>query len=682
MGCGYFGGKALKNRPEVDGLRALAVVPVVFYHAGIETFSGGFAGVDVFFVISGFLISYIIIEEKRNNTFELISFYQRRARRILPALLFVSGSCIPFAWFLMADSALDKFGAGLIGLSVMASNIMFWTQAGYFEETSDLNPILHTWSLSIEGQFYIFFPILMILLWRFNSKKIFFALFLIAFASLCLAEWGWRNKPVANFYLMPTRIWELIAGSLVAIVIHMRKVKPNDLYAGIGLFLIFSAYYFYDGTTPFPSTFTLAPVVGTALVLLFASEHSYIGKLLKVRPLVFIGLLSYSIYLWHQPIFAFYRLYTKEIELDWLTIFIVLVVTVSFSFLTWRFLETPFRVKGLKSRHSVPFLWLGFSFLLILTGTLSRKGASSSEYQMALDLHANEFVYFENMDERKFIEGRLFYPLEKAEALVVGSSRLMELGPEILGEEMLGLTVSGASVEDDIAIGLEAFSKIGYEKIYIAADPWLLNLHSGQDRYKTIEAMYFHWIENLHAGGGVDSFLNPGINADPIHPVAGFLSTVRRGFVSDAKYRIPSHGRIEGVAKKSKNGIHIYNKRFAERGSVDIQRILKQLHYGMDNFVYDDHAIKELELFVNYLKAKGVEVTFVLVPYHPVLYNEMKSNYAVFLEVEKWFREFASSNRANIVGSYDPNIFECEGYEFYDGMHAKVSCLHKVFSVE
>jgi peptidoglycan/LPS O-acetylase OafA/YrhL len=218
----------LKYRAEIDGLRALAVVPVILFHAGFELFSGGFVGVDVFFVISGYLTTTILIKDIENKRFSIVNFYERRARRIFPALFCVMLACIPFAWILLSDAALQKFGNGLIGVSLFLSNVVFWRQQGYFDESAELNPILHTWSLAVEEQYYVLFPIFLLLAWRFGKNRVFWMIAVMAAISLLVSEWGWRNQATANFYLAPTRAWELFAGSLAAFIVQKQGVQKNN----------------------------------------------------------------------------------------------------------------------------------------------------------------------------------------------------------------------------------------------------------------------------------------------------------------------------------------------------------------------------------------------------------------------------------------------------------------------
>ncbi|MDC0992886.1 acyltransferase [Alphaproteobacteria bacterium] len=243
----------MKHRAEIDGLRALAVVPVILFHAGFELFSGGFVGVDVFFVISGYLITTIIIEDLANKRFSIIHFYERRARRILPALCFVMMICVPFAWTLLSAASLNKFGNGLIGVSVFLSSVVFWRQQGYFAESAELNPILHTWSLAVEEQYYVLFPLFLVLAWRFGKSRVFWMIVVIASISLLLSEWGWRNKETANFYLAPTRAWELFAGSIAAFIVQKQEVQKNNFLALLGFATIIFSILVYDENTPSPS---------------------------------------------------------------------------------------------------------------------------------------------------------------------------------------------------------------------------------------------------------------------------------------------------------------------------------------------------------------------------------------------------------------------------------------------
>ena len=332
----------MKYRAEIDGLRALAVVPVIFFHAGFELFSGGFVGVDVFFVISGYLITTILIEDIENNRFSIANFYERRARRILPALFFVMLVCIPFAWMWMLPSQMKDFSQSLVAVSFFASNIFFWRESGYFDAAAEEKPLLHTWSLAVEEQYYVLFPIFLILAWRFGKSRVLWMIVVMAAISLMLSEWGWRNKATANFYLAPTRAWELFAGSIAAFIVQKQGVQKNNLLATLGLAAIIFSIFFYDETTPFPSVYALVPVLGVVLLVLYADKETFAAKLLSTKGFVGIGLISYSAYLWHQPLFAFARI--KSFEDPKLAIMVVFcVASIALAFFSWRYVEKPFR---------------------------------------------------------------------------------------------------------------------------------------------------------------------------------------------------------------------------------------------------------------------------------------------------------------------------------------------------
>ena len=198
----------MKYRREIDGLRALAVIPVILFHAGFQSFRGGFVGVDVFFVISGYLITSIILAEKQTDTFTLINFYERRARRILPALFVVMFACLPFAWLWLSPQDMKSFSESLVAVSAFASNVLFWRTSGYFEAAAELKPLLHTWSLAVEEQYYVLFPIFIMLTWRLGKRLIFAMLAVVAIISLAAAHWGSVASQAATFFLLPTRGWE------------------------------------------------------------------------------------------------------------------------------------------------------------------------------------------------------------------------------------------------------------------------------------------------------------------------------------------------------------------------------------------------------------------------------------------------------------------------------------------
>jgi peptidoglycan/LPS O-acetylase OafA/YrhL len=343
----------LNYRKEIDGLRALAVVPVIFWHAGFEAFSGGFVGVDIFFVISGYLITAQLLNAHAESRFSILAFYERRARRILPALFLMLSVTTVIAWTLLLPTELKRFSESLVSIIVFASNILFWREHGYFDTESDMKPLLHTWSLSVEEQFYLLFPVFLSFSLRFPKKWVALFLVLLAAISLVIANWGAYVKPAATFFLLPTRAWELFIGSVIAfygggvayrserIGFHLNNVVCQCA-ALAGVCLIVYSVFLFDRNTPFPSFYALLPTCGAALIILFASQNTVVGRLLSTYPLVGVGLVSYSAYLWHQPVFAFARESGLTSTADASTLILIAFVFV-IAALSWRYLELPFR---------------------------------------------------------------------------------------------------------------------------------------------------------------------------------------------------------------------------------------------------------------------------------------------------------------------------------------------------
>lgn len=346
----------MQYRKEIDGLRAIAVLPVILFHGDIGSFNGGYIGVDVFFVISGFLITSIILEDIKNNTFSVLGFYERRARRILPALSIVLLFTTFAAYLLMPAPLLKLYSQSVVSVSVFASNVFFYLTSGYFSTAADEKPLLHTWSLAVEEQYYIFFPVMLTLLWSLGKKWVISVLSLLIVISLLFAQYLSLTHAVdANFYLIFSRAWELLLGSAVAFM-ALDKLSctqwQRELSGFIGISMIVYAIFFFDAQTPFPSVYTLIPVLGTCLIIIFSDANSLVGRFLGMKVLVFIGLISYSLYLWHQPLFAFLRLKTIGTPADYMFL-LAIVCTFVFSFFSWKYIEKPFRNKAAFSRAAI-----------------------------------------------------------------------------------------------------------------------------------------------------------------------------------------------------------------------------------------------------------------------------------------------------------------------------------------
>ncbi len=364
----------LTYRPEIDGLRAIAVGAVILYHAQIsifdyKLFEGGFIGVDIFFVISGYLITSIILKELvTSGTFSFKNFYERRIRRILPALLFVMLVSIPFAWLYLLPSSLIDFSKSILYSLGFSSNFYFWSSGQvYGAENGLLVPFLHTWSLSVEEQFYILFPIILLIIFKYFRKYLAYILVLGFIISLGLAEWGSRHYSGFNFYVLPTRCWELLVGSIIAYLetisgYRSKYSKLNLILPPIGFFLILHSIIFFNDSMFHPSIYTLSPIIGASLILWFSNKDEIITKILSSKLFVGIGLISYSLYLWHYPIFAFSRIIDFFHE-NLLIKFLLIIFSLILSIFSYYFIERPFRNKKNKFRS---IIYLLSSFILIL----------------------------------------------------------------------------------------------------------------------------------------------------------------------------------------------------------------------------------------------------------------------------------------------------------------------------
>jgi peptidoglycan/LPS O-acetylase OafA/YrhL len=365
----------MEYRREIDGLRALAVLSVIFFHAGFAPFSGGFVGVDVFFVISGYLITSIILAEKKANSFTLLHFYERRARRILPALFAVMFASLMCAFMWLNPEHLKYFSQSLVAISGLSSNVLFYLTSGYFEVANVWKPLLHTWSLAVEEQFYLVFPVLLLLIWRWGKTWLLVLLASLGVISLGAAQWSSASDPTFAFFMLPTRAWELLIGSLIAIYSDRNRITTNLLVRQFlsvcGLLLILFAVFAYDKNTPFPSLYALLPTIGVSLIILFTTPETLAGQVLGNRWLVGIGLISYSAYLWHQPVFVFARFRSTD-EPSKLFITTLTLLVFPLSYLSWRYIETPFRKGHHFTRKQVFSLAASCSVIFIVIGLIGQ----------------------------------------------------------------------------------------------------------------------------------------------------------------------------------------------------------------------------------------------------------------------------------------------------------------------
>ena len=678
----------MEYRREIDGLRALAVLPVILFHAGFQTFSGGFVGVDVFFVISGYLITSIILAELEQGKFSIINFYERRARRILPAMFLVMAICIPFAWILLSREDLWSFSRSLVAVALFVSNIFFWRDGGYFETVAELKPLLHTWSLAVEEQYYVIFPIFLMFSWKFGRRWIVGLLLLIAVISLFAAQWGISNKPVATFFLLPTRAWELAIGAMTAFYsvsnckVSISKTTEQGLSV-IGFSLITFSIFAFDKNTPFPGIYALAPTVGAALVILFAYRESLVGSILGSKAFVGIGLISYSAYLWHQPLISFSRIAYGNQGIA--TMSSACLMALILAFFSWKFVEQPFRDRKRFSRTTVFTFSAVGSVAMIAVGLVSASlfGSNSTyggESKLAMALVNNSAVYASNMDERKFVKFRIKYETLTPNVVIIGSSRIMQIGDHNFGDKVLNVAVSGSSVEDDIAILGLATTKFNPKVLLIGVDPWLFNSESGQNRWKSLDTEFNHAISLIKS---VDSnvvsqsgtFFQQDSSANSLYKMLnGIYDNVNRS-------KIYAADDVPDIRDKiRRDGSRVYNTVYSSKSRIEVEQGFGDLlNYAMENYKFSQIAKENFESSIIHYRKK-YNIALVLSPYHPKLYDLMKNRKPIYLDVEQQFRNLASALDVSIIGSYDPRKVGCTEDDFYDGMHPKDVCMERLLS--
>lgn len=430
-------GHIVRYRAEVDGLRALAVVPVVLFHAGITSFSGGFIGVDIFFVISGYLITAKIYSDLERGTFDLWDFYERRARRILPLLIVVLAASIPVFNLILVPSDYARFVKSAIASLKLTSDSFFRHSGGYFDAIDYPRPLLHTWSLSIEEKYYIAFPLIFALFFRKCRSHLPRIMLAAAVIFLAVSIFFTVTRPTGAYYMFFARIWEILAGAAIVVVgfdarfsASSRAAKELAGWASIAAISV--AFWTYDERLAYPGMYALIPVLGTCALLVSVTAGTSLNAIFTWRPLVFVGMLSYSIYMWHQPVIVA----AKELGLfdGWMQPVVFLLI-LSLSAASWAFVEQPFRRKSSVGRKS----FLVASVLSLVTVISAGKYTGSLSADRVAGLMPRETTELQMVDEcfllhaeaSIFSETCKLSPATKPRVLLVGDSHSASIFPAL-----------------------------------------------------------------------------------------------------------------------------------------------------------------------------------------------------------------------------------------------------------
>ncbi|QOY94046.1 acyltransferase [Massilia sp. UMI-21] len=349
----------LAYRPDIDGLRAVAVLSVVLFHAFPTALRGGFIGVDVFFVISGFLISSILLRELQQGSFSFAGFYARRVRRIFPALALVLAACLAFGWLALFPDEYQQLGKHVVGGAGFAANFFYWAQVGYFDTAADTKPLLHLWSLGIEEQFYILWPVILLLAWRLRARwrvNLLVVAGVLALASFALNVAGIAAHPSATFYSPASRAWELLLGAGLACLQagppRAARLPAPDLLAWTGAVLLAAGLALITRTSLFPGWYALLPVLGAVLLIAAGPQAWFNRVVLSNRLMVWVGLVSYPLYLWHWPLLSFAQIIESREPQPAIRAGAVLLALL-LAWLTYRLVERPLRAGAARDRRAV-----------------------------------------------------------------------------------------------------------------------------------------------------------------------------------------------------------------------------------------------------------------------------------------------------------------------------------------
>jgi hypothetical protein len=532
----------------------------------------------------------------------------------------------------------------------------------------------------VEEQFYILFPLFLIATWklcRYRIKEIFILLFIL---SLALAQWAAYNKPTAGFFLLPTRGWELMIGSLSAVYLRHNHVDVSRKVAQcaslLGLGLIVSSVFLFDESTPFPSIYTLAPTLGTSLIILFAKEGLWVNKILSMKYFVSIGLASYSAYLFHQPLFAFVRYINAE-DLSVSLMSLLCFITIVLSFISLRFIESPYRNKTKFSQRKI-FVFCGcISLLMVSLGIVSRLASQGGEYEMARLLTQSPVIFAANMDERKFNKYRLELETLEPDYLISGSSRVLQVGEHLVRGKSLNLGMSGATLEDIVAILDLATMYTTPNTIFIGADPWLFNEVVGP-RWKTLENDYQRAYQEIQTFKGNSNIAVPDFEDRDVNESYGFERAIMDLYDEvniSIRPAIDDEPAIR--AKIRRDGSRVYDNRSANLTMLEIEEGFDSiLNYSLGEYRFDEERMILFSDLLDYY-INDFDVILILSPYHPMLYSRIRNEQTIITDMEIKFREIAIGKGIPVVGSYNPEVVSCSEHEFIDGMHPRSSCMEK-----
>ena len=501
-------------------------------------------------------------------------------------------------------------------------------------------------------------------------------------ASLFICQFlALKTGGTLNFYFTFSRVWELALGAICAHILIYKNLSYSTLIKNLlstfGIILIIFSIFFFSRQTVFPSFYTLVPTIGTSLIILFADRDTFINKILSIKFFVGIGLISYSLYLWHQPLLAFGRIFFDDLSI--IQKLILIFLSVLMSIFSYFFIETIFRDKN--KINFKTFFRTGYitSIFLILFSYISYDFFSSknnTEALLAKLLVNNNAVYSIKMNERLFVKNRIIHENLKPKVLVIGSSRIMQISNDNFNKQILNLGVSGASVEDHIAITLMALEKFNVDTILLAADPWLFNSYSNQLRWKSISKEYKISLKNIQLKSK-DYTIIENKKYSEIYLFHERFFEKLYGFLNIRKLDLEL--KENQINNPTKSVILRDGKRIHASKDFEEKIKAKVIEYSMSQYKFSDEYYEIYKSFIEHLTyIHNKEVVLVLSPYHLPSYKLTIQEKPFYLDLEAKFKKLSNETNIKIIGSYDSSSIPCDDYEFYDYMHSKDSCMKKI----
>lgn len=586
----------MQYRKDIDGLRALAILPVIFFHFKFETFSGGYIGVDIFFVISGYLITKILIQNYfETNTISIVKFYERRFRRIMPALIAVIIVTTILSMLIMTPHDLVKYGLSITSTTLFFANIFFWKQSGsYFDDEVELMPLLHNWSLSVEEQFYIFLPVLIYYCVKNKNFKIIYIIFI---ASLAVSIYGVREMEKATFYLLPTRSWELLTGTIIAI--NEKKLvtsKNSGKIFFIGLLFITTSILFYDKNTLFPGDGAILPCAGAALIIISgiadATQKTKINSIIENSLMVWTGKISYSLYLWHWPIISLF-MYKYGEPTQFEKIFLI-ILTLILSLASYILIENRFRNSA--PEESSKKILANYIFLICATSAGGMLIYSSDGIPQRLE--ESSIQISRESESNKKLVSELSADKNKYNAdYIIGSHKSKSTEPDyiIWGDSHAASLFAGSTLKNELKNNYKILSMPGcfpLKNVYIKNEK---NSYCRQFNNDVINYINSRGIKNVILIGRWGSIINNKENSknQNLHSSPGITNSNNEPLSQNEAQNLLANLLIETVTAISTEKTKIYIHEPIIESNVDVPRLLiakKPEERGAVTFSYADYS--------------------------------------------------------------------------------------------